>query len=278
MLGGDVALFEVLMRRYNQRLYRAARAITRDDAEAEDVLQETYVRAFSALAQFEGRAKWATWITRIAVNEALARVRRRGRFVERDVADIMEDGSMDERGMSDTAPLPGPAQEAEVRELAAFVERAVDELPDSYRTVFVLREVEELSTAETAECLDVSEELVKVRLHRARTELRRMLDERFGAATREVFDFHASRCDRIVALVMARIASLRPYAAKSYRRPTRSPSRLLAQALRRAAAVAGADDLELFLLEGLVQLADGGLAGVEVGLEQLHRADPAAPA
>ncbi len=210
VLGGDVALFEVLMRRYNQRLYRAARAITRDDAEAEDVMQETYVRAYSALAQFEGRAKWATWITRIAVNEALARVRRRGRFVERDVADIMEDGSMDQRGMSDTARLPGPAKDAEVRELAGFVERAVDELPDSYRTVFVLREVEELSTAETAECLEVSEELVKVRLHRARTELRRMLDERFGAATREVFDFHASRCDRVVAAVMARIASAAP--------------------------------------------------------------------
>ena len=198
------------MRRYNQRLYRAARAITRDDAEAEDVLQETYVRAFSALSQFEGRARWATWITRIAVNEALARVRRRGRFVERDVADIMEDGSMDERSVSDAAPRPGPAQEAEVRELAAFVERAVDELPDSYRTVFVLREVEELSTAETAACLDVSEELVKVRLHRARTELRKMLDQRFGAATREVFDFHASRCNRVVALVMTRIAALQP--------------------------------------------------------------------
>jgi RNA polymerase sigma-70 factor, ECF subfamily len=210
VLAGDVALFEVLMRRYNQRLYRAARAITRDDAEAEDVLQETYVRAFSALAQFEGRARWATWITRIAVNEALARVRRRGRFVERDVADIMEDGSMDERSVSDRAPLPGPAQQAEVRELAAFVERAVDELPDSYRTVFVLREVEELSTAETAECLAVSEELVKVRLHRARTELRRMLDQRFGAATREVFDFHASRCNRVVALVMSRIAPQQP--------------------------------------------------------------------
>ena len=208
VLGGDVALFEVLMRRYNQRLYRAARAITRDDAEAEDVLQETYVRAYTALAQFEGRARWATWITRIAVNEALARVRRRGRFVDGDPAEMMEDGSMDERSVTDTARPAGPAQDAEVRELAAFVERAVDELPDSYRTVFVLREVEELSTAETAQCLDVSEELVKVRLHRARTELRRMLDERFGAATREVFDFHASRCDRVVAAVMARIASL----------------------------------------------------------------------
>ena len=117
---------------------------------------------------------------------------------------------MDERRFSDSAPPTGPAQQAEVRELAAFVERAVDELPDSYRTVFVMREVEELSTAETAECLEVSEELVKVRLHRARTELRRMLDERFGAATREVFDFHASRCNRVVALVMTRIAALLP--------------------------------------------------------------------
>ena len=99
----------------------------------------------------------------------------------------------------------GPEASASARELGGFVERAIDELPDSYRTVFVLREVEELSTAETATCLDVSEELVKVRLHRARAELRRLLDMRLGAATREVFDFHASRCDRVVAAVLGRL-------------------------------------------------------------------------
>jgi RNA polymerase sigma-70 factor (ECF subfamily) len=215
VLAGDAALFEVLMRRYNQRLYRTARAIVRDDAEAEDVMQETYVRAYAALGQFEGRAQWSTWLTRIAVNESLARVRRRGRFVSREA--VGEEGPQDGQAGRETesslmnderqASLrrTGPEAMASARELGAFLERAIDELPDTYRTVFMLREVQELSTAETAACLDVTEELVKVRLHRARNELRRLLDERLGAATREVFDFHASRCDNIVAAVLERL-------------------------------------------------------------------------
>jgi RNA polymerase sigma-70 factor (ECF subfamily) len=204
VLAGDLALFEVLMRRHNQRLYRTARAIVRDEAEAEDVMQETYVRAFAALRQFEGRAQWSTWLTRIAVNEALARVRARGRFVSREASEIMEDDAMAEDPQRPVR-LEGPEATASARELGALVERAIDELPDTYRTVFVLREVQELSTAETAACLDVSEELVKVRLHRARAELRRHMDARLGAATREVFDFHATRCDRVVAAVLERI-------------------------------------------------------------------------
>jgi len=204
VLAGDLPLFEVLMRRHNQRLYRTARAIVRDDAEAEDVMQETYVRAYAALGQFEGRAQWATWLTRIAVNEALARVRARGRFVSREATEVM----------AKEPPLParseGPEAAASARELGALVEHAMDDLPDTYRAVFVLREVQELSTAETAACLDVSEELVKVRLHRARAELRRLMDARLGAATREVFDFHASRCDRVVAAVLERIAAGTP--------------------------------------------------------------------
>ena len=209
VLAGDLPLFEVLMRRHNQRLYRTARAIVRDDAEAEDVMQETYVRAYAALGQFEGRAQWATWLTRIAVNEALARVRARGRFVSREATEVMEDDVM-----AKEPPLParseGPEAVASARELGALVEHAMDDLPDTYRAVFVLREVQELSTAETAACLDVSEELVKVRLHRARAELRRLMDARLGAATREVFDFHASRCDRVVAAVLERIAAGTP--------------------------------------------------------------------
>jgi RNA polymerase sigma-70 factor (ECF subfamily) len=195
---GEVGLFEVLMRRHNQRLYRTARAITHDDSEAEDVMQETYVRAFAALGQFEGRAQWSTWVTRIAVNEALARIRQRGRFVS------IEDGEP-ERPSTSGRP-PGPEGSAAARELEGFVERAVDQLPDIYRAVFVLREVQELSTAETAVCLDISEEAVKVRLHRARLDLRRRLDASIGAATRELFGFHATRCDRVVAAVLARIA------------------------------------------------------------------------
>jgi RNA polymerase sigma-70 factor (ECF subfamily) len=208
VLAGDAPLFEVLMRRYNQRLYRVARAIVRDEAEAEDVMQETYVRAFAALRQFEGRSRWSTWLLRIAVNESLARVRRRGRFVNREAEPDetleTESSAMDDERRSHEQQT-GPEATASARELGAFLEHAIDELPDTYRAVFMLREVEELSTAETAAGLDISEELVKVRLHRARLELRRRLDERLGAATREVFDFHASRCDRVVAAVFTRL-------------------------------------------------------------------------
>jgi RNA polymerase sigma-70 factor (ECF subfamily) len=220
VLGGETALFEVLMRRHNQRLFRTARSIVRDNAEAEDVMQEAYVRAFAQLAQFEGRATWATWLTRIAVNEALARVRRRGRFVDADV-DGREERSMSDRDgfrdgfldrVLDRSQIPeaGPEDHASAREIVAFLERAVDALPDIYRTVFVLREVEGLSTADTAASLEISEELVKVRLHRARAELRRLLESRMGSAQRDLFGFHLSRCDRVVARVMARIGRREP--------------------------------------------------------------------
>jgi RNA polymerase sigma-70 factor (ECF subfamily) len=220
VIAGETALFEVLMRRHNQRLFRIARAIVRDNAEAEDVMQEAYVRAYAQLSQFEGRAAWATWLTRIAVNEALARVRRRGRFVEADI-EGREDGRMepDDRlgsrlggrlndRVRDRAQPPeaGPEDQASARELVAFLERAVDALPDIYRTVFVLREVEGLSTADTASSLEISEELVKVRLHRARAELRRKLETQMDSAQHNVFDFHLSRCDRVVAAVLARIS------------------------------------------------------------------------
>jgi RNA polymerase sigma-70 factor (ECF subfamily) len=212
---GDTELFEVLMRRHNQRVFRAARAIVRDDAEAEDVMQEAYARAFAQLAQFEGRAQWSTWVTRIAVNEALGRVRRGGRFVNQDLfgeqeakVDRNDDAWRGANGAA--APFPvGPEDHAAARELGGFLERAMDELPDIYRTVFVLREVEEMSTAEAAATLDISEELVKVRLHRARAALRQRLDERVGSALRGVYDFHLSRCDRVVAAVMARITKQR---------------------------------------------------------------------
>jgi RNA polymerase sigma-70 factor (ECF subfamily) len=204
VLAGETALFEVLMRRHNQRLFRTARAIVQDDAEAEDVMQEAYARAFSQLGQFQGRSQWSTWVTRIAVNEALGRLRRQGRFVNTDVME-MEEASMDEPTPGDRAPPAGPEDQVAARELNGVLERAVDGLPDIYRTVFVLREVEELSTAETADCLGISEELVKVRLHRARGELRRRLESHIGTAMRGVYGFHLSRCDRIVAHVMERI-------------------------------------------------------------------------
>src|SRR5206468_6606447 len=119
VMAGEVDLFEVLMRRHNQRVFRAARAIVRDDAEAEDVMQEAYVRAYAQLGQFEGRAQWSTWVTRIAVNEALARVRRRGRFVETDV-DGREDAFMESHEDPRARQPAGPEDQASARELSAF--------------------------------------------------------------------------------------------------------------------------------------------------------------
>jgi RNA polymerase sigma-70 factor (ECF subfamily) len=206
VLAGETELFEVLMRRHNQRLFRAARAIVQNDAEAEDVMQEAYTRAFAQLGQFQGRAQWSTWVTRIAVNEALGRLRRRGRFVNSDVDEEQEAG-MDDPTQSG-APPEGPEDQVAARELSGFLEGAVDALPDIYRSVFVLREVEEMSTAEAAECLGVSEELIKVRLHRARAELRRRLEAHVGSALHNVYSFYRPRCDRVVANVMARIATL----------------------------------------------------------------------
>src|SRR5438552_6936405 len=169
VLDGDTAAFEIIMRRHNQRLYRAARAILRDDAEAEDVMQDAYVRAYQHLSQFAGRAKFSTWLTRIAVHEALARVQRRGRYQALD--DMQRNGD----SMTFASTNPNPEQQLASAESNGLLERAILALPETYRTVLMLRDIEELSTAETAECLELTEDNVKVRLHRARALLRREL-------------------------------------------------------------------------------------------------------
>jgi len=200
ILAGKTSLFETLMRRHNRRLYRAARSIVRDDVEAEDVLQQAYVEAFAHLAQFEGRARFSTWLTRIVIHEALARVRRRGRFVQIDEEGDEMDTSATLRGAS-----PSPEEQAFTGELKSLIEGAIEALPDPYRAVFVLRAVEGLSTAETAECMEISEDQVKTRLLRARAKLRAELEERAGGAVSSAFPFGAERCDRVVASVMHRI-------------------------------------------------------------------------
>ena|SRR5690349_19851421 len=204
VLGGDRDAFEILMRRNNQRLYRAARAILRDESEAEDVVQEVYVKAYKNLRQFAGRASFSTWLTRIAVHEALHRARR-GR--NKEEIDAMEEYQRDSVvQLSTGAETPETkAATAEVREL---LERSIDALPDSYREVFVLRQVEEMSTTDTAACLGITEENVKTRLHRARAMLRKELYARAGTNVASAFPFMGARCDRIVKLVMARIAQL----------------------------------------------------------------------
>ena len=204
--GGDTALFEVLMRRYNQRIYRTARSILRDNAEAEDVTQDAYVRSYLHLDQFDGRAKFSTWLTRIAVHEALARLRKRQRLVEIDAASE----SMEE-GMNLESKEPSPEQEVLTQTWKAVLEAAIDRLPQVYRSVFMLREVEQMDTAETALCLDISEGAVKVRLHRARVLLRKEIYAQTGAATAEAFHFDGARCDRIVYAVFERIRSLHDF-------------------------------------------------------------------
>ena len=197
MVAGEAALFEILMRRYNQRLFRVARAIVRDEAEAEDVLQQAYVNAFTHLHQFAGAARFSTWLTRIASNEALARLRRRARYV-----DIDEDDDRAEGALTDETD---PEKEAFQSELRRALEASLDALPRIYRSVFVLRDVEGLSTAEVAQVLEVSEDVVKTRLHRARVLLREDLFQRAGLSASSLFSFHAVRCDRVVAGVFARL-------------------------------------------------------------------------
>lgn len=201
VLSGETALFEILMRRYNQRLYRVSRVILRDDGEAEDVMQDAYVRAYEHLNQFAGKAAFSTWLTRIAIHEALARKRRRGRMEELDALTSTNGDTMPILKSSALTPEAGTAQ-SEARQL---LEEAIDRLPENYRTVVVLREVEEMSVAETAESLGVTDAVVKTRLHRAHAMLRKDLYARARGRAADLYQFHAVRCDRVVKAVFARI-------------------------------------------------------------------------
>jgi RNA polymerase sigma-70 factor (ECF subfamily) len=198
VLAGERELFELLLRRYNQRVYRAVRAMLRNAEDAEDVMQQAYVSAYRALHQFEGRAAFSTWLTKIALREAAARHRRNAPLqlvTEEMMADAVEPG-------------PDPETHAVAADLMRHVEAEVAALPDAYRSVLLLREVEGLSTEETAVCLDVSADVVKTRLHRARTMLRDALYRRAGGSLQSMFTFGSARCDAMVARVMHDIRSL----------------------------------------------------------------------
>jgi RNA polymerase sigma-70 factor (ECF subfamily) len=204
VLAGDADMFEILMRRYNQRLYRVSRAILRNDDEAEDVMQDAYVRAYEHLDQFAGRAQFSTWLTRIAVHEALARQHRGKRYAELEPVFEPEGDPMD----SFASLALDPERQASNSELRRLLEDAVEELPDAYRAVFMLRDVEEMSTTDAAYALEITEENVKVRLHRACALLRKSLFMRVGTEARQAFSFHAVRCDRVVKKVFERIQKL----------------------------------------------------------------------
>jgi RNA polymerase sigma-70 factor (ECF subfamily) len=196
VLAGDAALFEILMRRYNQRLFRVARGIVRSDAEAEDVVQESWLNVYRALVTFRGESSFATWITRVAVHEASRRARRGARLVLAGAEERPEP----------VDPAAGPDRQAAGRELQTALVEAIDGLPEPLRAVFVLREVEGLTPAETAEALGISAANERVRLHRAKAVLRRRLDDRIGREARRLYLFDGARCDRIVESVLARLS------------------------------------------------------------------------
>lgn len=195
----DATALELLMRRHNQRVYRVVRSVLRDPSEIEDVMQQAYVQAFLHLDQFSGASRWSTWVCRIAFNAALARLRQQNRFVSLD--------AMSEQQMRDEPKAPGadPEREAAGREFRGMVEQAIDELPEIYRAVLILREVEGMNTAEVAEVLAAPPDVIKTRLHRARRALRGALENRVGAEMEEAYAFGNGRCDRVVSAVLARL-------------------------------------------------------------------------
>jgi RNA polymerase sigma-70 factor, ECF subfamily len=205
---GDAAAFESLMRKYNGRLFRIARAILKDDSDAEDALQDAYLDAYRHMREFEGISQLGTWLTRIVINQSLARLRkekRRSAIVPfrrpgADAIDRPEDDVADERTES-------PSASVWRGEMRRILERRIDELPMSFRTVFVMREVDDMSVQETADCLAISPATVRTRLFRARALLREALARDLDVATADVFGFAGARCDRIVAAVLARAFS-----------------------------------------------------------------------
>lgn len=204
-LNRDEAAVRALIQRYNRRLYRVARSVVGNDAEAEDVLQDAYVHAFSALDGYRGEASLATWLTRIVVNEALQRLRRRKtrQFEAKAPGDL--------QALAEVIPfplqvsLPDPEITMAQREICALVEQAIDALPQEFRTVLVARTIEGMSTEETANALGLKVETVKTRLHRARQMLRAALDEHLESQFPHVFPFDGARCQRIADSVLARL-------------------------------------------------------------------------
>jgi RNA polymerase sigma-70 factor, ECF subfamily len=204
----DSNAFRAIMQRHNRRLYRVARSIMHDDSEAEDVVQEAYVLAFSNLAKFRSESSLATWLTRITLNEALGRLRRRRPTVDLSSLDL-PDGAQ-------VIPFPtmpsneDPERNAAQREIRCIIERAIDELPEIFRVVFVMRDVEDMSIDETAAFLGLRPETVKTRLHRARKLLRQALNEKLAPVLTDVFPFAGRRCQRITDEVLNRLQLLPP--------------------------------------------------------------------
>ncbi|RWP32066.1 MAG: RNA polymerase sigma factor [Mesorhizobium sp.] len=198
-LAREGGAFHTIIKMHNQRLYRIARSVVRNDSEAEDIVQEAYVRAFAQLGDFRGESSLATWLSRIVINEALGRLRKRRRTV------AMPQNLQAEIINFPLNPSDDPERMMAQRQILELVERATDRLPDVYRTVFVARVIEGLSIDETAELLDVRPETVKTRLHRARALVRKALADQIGPVLLDAFPFAGRRCERLTAAVMQRL-------------------------------------------------------------------------
>jgi RNA polymerase sigma-70 factor (ECF subfamily) len=201
----DPSPFEALMRKYNSRLFRIARSILKDDAAAEDALQEAYVQAYRKMAAFRGDAEMGTWLSRIVINQALMQLRKQKREqIVIPFGSRRSDQDMPQFDVVD-ARAESPSDLALRREVRGIIERRIDELPLAFRAVFVMREIEEMTVLETAESLGIPERTVRTRLFRARALLREKLERDMDTARAGVFPFAGARCDRIVAAVLARI-------------------------------------------------------------------------
>jgi RNA polymerase sigma-70 factor (ECF subfamily) len=199
----DGRAFRAIMKKYNQRLYRIARGIVRNDSEAEDIVQESYVKAFAHLDGFRGDSSLSTWLSRIVMNEALGRLRTRRPTV--DIATVETHGTEAEIIQFPNTARSDPERNMAQRELLQLVEQATDKLPDVYRMVFVARVIEGLSIEETAEVLGIRPETVKTRLHRARRLVREHLDTQIGPVMLDAFPFAGKRCERVTQNVMKRL-------------------------------------------------------------------------
>lgn len=202
---GERGAFRAIMQRGNQRLFRIARAVVHNDAEAEDVVQEAYVRAFTNLAAFRGEASIYTWLTRIVLNEANGRLRRQRTQVGLEEVEAIQNLGAHVVMFPSGAPASNPEADVSRLEVRRVLEQAIDDLPADFRLVFMMRDVEEYSIAETAAALGIREETVKTRLHRARRLLRGTLSERLAATVSEAFLFLGERCERITEGALARL-------------------------------------------------------------------------
>ena len=202
-LARDEAAIRTIMQVNNRRLYRLARGILRNDADAEDVVQETYVRAFTHLDQFRGNSSFSTWLSRIAMNEALGRLRRRRPAVE---LNSLPQGTLEAQIIQfPLAAVDDPEKSMAQREIQRVVEHAIDELPEAFRIVFITRVIEGMNVGETADILGLKPETVKTRLHRARTMLRDNVEKKIGPVVMEAFPFAGKRCERLTEAVLKRL-------------------------------------------------------------------------